>query len=48
MGEVFERYYGKTFRGALAIVNPFKKMIMKTECKVHRFINYQAINVCRV
>jgi len=47
MGEVFERYYGKTFRGALAIVNPFKKMIMKTECKVHRFINYQAIKIIK-
>ena len=41
----FEKYYGKAFKSVLWVVNPFKKKIIKTECQVHRFINYQAIKI---
>ncbi|MTI68842.1 MAG: phospholipase [Firmicutes bacterium] len=40
-----EKYYGKTFRSLLWVINPFKKKIIKTECKVHRFINYQSLKI---
>ncbi|MBS4534605.1 zinc dependent phospholipase C family protein [Clostridium sp. D2Q-14] len=41
----FEKYYGKAFKSILWILNPFKKKIIKTECQVHRFINYQALKL---
>lgn len=43
--DIVQRYYGKTFKSVLRVVNPFKKMIIKTECQVHRFINYRAIRL---
>ncbi|WP_026895127.1 zinc dependent phospholipase C family protein [Clostridiisalibacter paucivorans] len=40
-----EIYYGKIFKMLLRLINPFKKKIIKTECNVHRFINYQSIKI---
>lgn len=40
-----EKYYGMAFRSILWFLNPFKKKIITTECKVHRFINYQAMKL---
>jgi len=40
-----ENYYGTVFKMLLRIINPFKKIIIKTEAKVHQFINIQAINI---
>ncbi len=42
---LFEKYYGKSFRVILSIINPFKKKVIKTECRVHRFINYQSLKI---
>lgn len=41
----FENVYGRVFRSILWLINPFKKKIIKTECKVHRFINYQSLKI---
>lgn len=40
-----ELYYGQAFRSILKAVNPFKKTIIKTEAKVHQFINNYAFNI---
>ncbi|NBI05819.1 zinc dependent phospholipase C family protein [Senegalia massiliensis] len=41
----FEKYYGMAFKSVLWALNPFKKKIITTECKVHRFINYQSMKL---
>lgn len=43
--KTIELYYGKAFRSILKAINPFKKTIIKTEAKVHQFINNYALNV---
>lgn len=43
----FELYYGKAFRSVLKAVNPFKKKVIKTEAKVHQFINVHALNILK-
>lgn len=43
----FEKYYGLVLRKFLKLVNPFKKVIIKTECKVHRFINIEALRLIK-
>ncbi|WP_425447069.1 zinc dependent phospholipase C family protein [Dethiothermospora halolimnae] len=43
----FERYYGNVFRGALKVINPFKKRLIKTECKVHIFINNNSLRLLK-
>ncbi|MDP4178639.1 MAG: zinc dependent phospholipase C family protein [Bacillota bacterium] len=42
-----EKTYGKALRGVMFAVNPFKKMIMKTNCTVHKFINMQAVEILK-
>ncbi len=42
-----EIYYGKAFRSVLKAINPFKKVIIKTEAKVHQFINNYALNLLK-
>lgn len=37
--------YGKMIRGAMIVVNPVKKIAVKTHCIVHKFINIQAIQI---
>lgn len=37
--------YGKMMRGAMIVVNPVKKLAVKTHCIVHKFINIQAIQI---
>ena len=44
MSEI-EKYYGKVFRSMLWLINPLKKMVIETECQVHRFINYKALKI---
>lgn len=46
MGKL-EMFYGKAFRSILKAINPFKKTIIKTEAKVHQFINIYALNVLK-
>lgn len=40
-----EKTYGKTLRGIFFAVNPLKKLLLKTNCTVHKFINVQAIRI---
>jgi len=40
-----ERTYGKTLKGLFFAVNPIKKLLLKTNCTVHKFINIQAIRI---
>ncbi|MCG8500568.1 MAG: zinc dependent phospholipase C family protein [Firmicutes bacterium] len=44
---VVEKTYGNIFRFALMAINPFKKAIIKTQCKVHKFINVQALEILK-
>jgi phospholipase C len=47
MGKRFERYYGKSLRRLLKIINPLKKIFISTECEVHKFINYHALQLLK-
>jgi phospholipase C len=47
MKKHLERTYGKAVKGLIFAVNPLKKMIMKTHCTVHKFINLQAIDILK-
>lgn len=42
---ILEIYYGNALRNVLKIINPFKKTIIKTEAKVHQFINFYAVSI---
>lgn len=46
MGKI-EKHYGKTLRTFMNIANPVKKIIMKTHCYVHKYINEQALEVLK-
>ncbi|MBU5592825.1 zinc dependent phospholipase C family protein [Clostridium sp. MSJ-4] len=41
----FEFTYGKALHGIMFAVNPLKKLVLKTHCIVHKFINIQAIQI---
>lgn len=41
----FERTYGSTLRGMFYLVNSVKKRIMETNCIVHKYIDYKAIDI---
>lgn len=45
--QAVERSYSFLFKNILRAVNPVKKRIMKTECKVHKFINNQAVAILK-
>ncbi|MCT4508596.1 MAG: zinc dependent phospholipase C family protein [Tepidibacter sp.] len=45
---LLEKYYGKVLHTSFKIMNPFKKIIINTHCKVHIFINMQALSILRV
>lgn len=42
-----EETYGKALGGMLAAINPVKKVVAKTHCTVHKFINIQAIEILK-
>ncbi len=44
---VIENYYGAAFKTFLSLINPFKKVIIKTEVKVHQYINIRAIRIIK-
>lgn len=44
---MMEKTYGKVFKATLRAVNPVKKMVIKAECKVHKFINNQSIIILK-
>lgn len=44
---LIERYYGNALKLLLYIINPFKKIIIKTECQVHKFIIDKGLNILK-
>lgn len=42
-----ERSYSNVLRGFFRVTNPIKKQVIKTECKVHKFINNQGIIILK-
>ncbi|MCY6484655.1 zinc dependent phospholipase C family protein [Clostridium aestuarii] len=47
MKRKIEITYGKTARKILFTVNPIKKLIIKTECLVHKYINNKALDLIK-
>ncbi|MEQ8197801.1 MAG: zinc dependent phospholipase C family protein [Clostridiaceae bacterium] len=45
MKQKFESAYGKMVKGLFFTVNPIKKIAVKTNCTVHKFINIQGIEI---
>lgn len=43
----FEKLYGKALKKALKFINPFKKVVIKTECQVHKFITIHSIKILK-
>lgn len=44
---VVESTYGNLLRASFLILNPFKKAVIKTQCKVHKFLNIQALKILK-
>ncbi|MDF2656623.1 MAG: phospholipase zinc-binding protein [Bacillota bacterium] len=42
-----ETTYHNILRSIFAAVNPVKKVIIKTECQVHKYINFHALNILK-
>lgn len=47
MPKIVEYSYGKLFKYTMKAINPVKKAIITTDCKVHRAINIQALAVLK-
>lgn len=47
MERAIEKNYGKAVRGVMATVNPIKKLLVKTYCTVHKYINIKAIEIIK-
>lgn len=47
MRKFIENSYSKVLKKVFKITNPIKKQVVKTECKVHKFINNQAILILK-
>jgi Zinc dependent phospholipase C. len=47
MDHVIERTYGRVFKYLLIAANPFKKVVIKTECVIHKYINEQALIILK-
>lgn len=47
MKKILEHYYGRSFRRILKIVNPIKKLFIDTDCEVHVFNNYHAVELLK-
>ena len=45
--KTLEKSYSFVFKNTIRAVNPIKRRIMKAECKVHMFINNQAVEILR-
>ncbi|MCX7748300.1 MAG: zinc dependent phospholipase C family protein [Clostridia bacterium] len=42
-----ERTYGKVFKYMLFLLNPFKKKVIHTNCEIHKYINFQALDILK-
>lgn len=45
--KLLENAYGNFLQASFFILNPFKKALIKTQCKVHKFINVQALEIIK-
>jgi phospholipase C len=45
MPGMIENSYGEVVGTALKIVRPFKNIVKRPECRVHKFINLQSVNI---
>lgn len=45
--KILENTYGNFLQAAFIVLNPFKKAVIKTQCKVHKYINVQALEVLK-
>lgn len=45
--DIFETTYDYFLTTVFGVVNPVKKSIIKTQCKVHKFINIQALRILK-
>lgn len=45
---MIERNYGRAARRVMATVNPIKKVIIKTHCAVHKYINLRALEIIKL
>lgn len=43
----FERTYGEFLKYMRFVVSPFKRAIIAAECKIHKFINIQALEILK-
>ncbi|MEA4828240.1 MAG: zinc dependent phospholipase C family protein [Clostridium sp.] len=44
---ITERVFGKTARGFMVAINPIKKLIIKTQCLAHKYINDRSIEMLK-
>jgi phospholipase C len=42
-----ERSYGRLLSYTFRVINPFKKVLMETECSIHKLINTQALLILK-
>ncbi len=45
--KALELTYGNLLRMSFLVLNPFKKAVIKTQCKVHKYINIQALKILK-
>lgn len=48
MKRKIEKHYGKAVRKVMKTVNPIKKLLIKTYCEVHKFINTKSLEVIKM
>lgn len=47
MGNRIEKTYGRFFKYIKIFANPLKKVIIQTECRIHKYINIQALEILK-
>lgn len=47
MKKLLEKSYSSILKKIFRLTNPIKKQVVKTECKVHKFINGQALTILK-
>lgn len=47
MERKIEKHYGNAVRSVMSKVNPIKKLLIKTNCTVHKYINIRAMEILK-
>ncbi|MEW9121850.1 MAG: zinc dependent phospholipase C family protein [Thermotaleaceae bacterium] len=45
--KLLENAYGSILKTSFLVLNPLKRAVIKTQCKVHKFINIQALKILK-